>query len=359
MKTKKILAMLLSAMLAIGVLSGCGDINIIGVPEGNAPVENKPVESTPEEKDDAVVAEGAVKTGLSFVATTSSSKDASAEGDGVAQTDVTLVAVAVDDNGVITDCVIDQIKAVINFSAEGVVLNPEATFESKNVLGTDYGMSKASSIGKEWNEQAAAVADFAVGKTVEELKGVAVNESGMAADADLAASATMYIGNFISGIEDAANNAEHRGAKAGEKLALVSTTNASSSKDASDKDGVATAYTTVAVVTLDAQTVTSCYIDAAQAKVSFDAAGKITSDVNAEVLTKNALGADYGMGAISSIGKEWNEQAAAFSAYVTGKSLDEVTGIALTETTAPAEDDLRASVTISIGDFKALFENLK
>ncbi|MFR3921799.1 MAG: hypothetical protein ACLTYN_07290 [Dysosmobacter welbionis] len=44
------------------------------------------------------------------------------------------------------------------------------------------------------------------------------------------------------------------------------------------------------------------------------------------------------MGAVSSIGKEWNEQAA-FAAYVTGKTLDEVAGIAVDEATKPAEAD--------------------
>lgn len=83
----------------------------------------------------------------------------------------------------------------------------------------------------------------AKGKTVEELKGVAVDESGMAADADLAASATVYIGNFISGIEEAVNNAEHRGAAAGDVLALTSATDMAKSKDATaEEEGLAQAY---------------------------------------------------------------------------------------------------------------------
>ena len=65
------------------------------------------------------------------------------------------------------------------------------------------------------------------------------------------------------------------------------------------------------------------------------------------------------MGAVSSIGKEWNEQAAAFAAYVTGKTLDEVAGIAVDEATKPAEADLASSVTISIGGFQALLEKLR
>ena len=51
---------------------------------------------------------------------------------------------------------------------------------------------------------------------------------------------------------------------------------------------------------------------------------------------------------------EWYEQAAAFAAYVTGKTPAEVAGIALNEKAAPTDADLAASVTISIGDFQAL-----
>ena len=65
------------------------------------------------------------------------------------------------------------------------------------------------------------------------------------------------------------------------------------------------------------------------------------------------------MGAVSCIGKECNEQAAAFAAYVSGKTLDEVAGIAVDEATKPAEADLASSVTISIGGFQALLEKLR
>ena len=40
----------------------------------------------------------------------------------------------------------------------------------------------------------------------------------------------------------------------------------------------------------------------------------------------------------------------------TGKTVEEVKGIALTETTAPADADLAASVSIAIGDFMGLVE---
>ena len=52
---------------------------------------------------------------------------------------------------------------------------------------------------------------------------------------------------------------------------------------------------------------------------------------------------------------EWNEQAASFAKYITGMTADEVAGIAITETTKPADgSDLASSVTISIGGFQGL-----
>lgn len=51
---------------------------------------------------------------------------------------------------------------------------------------------------------------------------------------------------------------------------------------------------------------------------------------------------------------EWNEQAASFAAYITGKTADEVAGIAVDETTKPTDADLLTSVTIKIGDFQSL-----
>ena len=95
-----------------------------------------------------------------------------------------------------------------------------------------------------------------------------------------------------------------------------------------------------------------------QTQVSYDAAGQLLTDTAAPVLSKDQLGTDYGMGAISGIGREWNEQAAAFAAYATGKTVEEVAGIAVDEGTKPTDADLAASVTIAIGGFQALLEKL-
>ena len=243
------------------------------------------------------------------------------------------------------------------FRSGALTTDPATTFPSKNELGDGYGMRKASSIGKEWNEQLAALADYAKGKTVEELKTMAVGEDGKAGDVDLAASVTLYIGSFVDGIEAAVKNAAHMGASKGDKLGLSSETSMSKSKDASaEEEGLAQAYATIAAVTFHGDTVTSCCIDAVQANVNFDTAGHITTDLTAAPKTKNELGDDYGMRKASSIGKEWNEQAAGFCAYVTGKTVAEIKGLAVDEGGKAADADLAATVTVGIGEFQTLIE---
>ena len=295
-----------------------------------------------------------VKTGYSLSASVSA--ESAGETDGNATTDIALVAVAVDANGVIEACIIDAIQGKVSFGADGQLTSEPGTILSKNELGDAYGMKAASSIGKEWNEQVAAIAQYAVGKTVEELKNGAIDETGMIKDADLASSATLYAGGFIGAIEAAVNNADYHGAVAGDKLVLTSIATSGASKAAGEENGCAQVDANIAVLTMKEDVITSAIIDSVQSKVSFDAAGAVAGEVGGEVLSKNQLGENYGLKQFSPIGKEWNEQTAAFCEYVVGKTAAEVAGMALTETTAPAEADLASSVTIAVGDFMALIE---
>ena len=302
---------------------------------------------------------GSIRTGLYAVGSLSSSASAGEE-DGLIQTDVTIVAVTVDEADVITDCVIDSVQAKANFDGQGQILTDlSAPVPSKNELGADYGMGAISGIGKEWNEQAQALADYVVGKTADEVLGIAVDEATKPAEADLASSVTISIGGFQSAIAEAVDRAQPLGAQAGDELRLVTSNSMGPGNAPEGAAGMVETNVNIAAVTMNGDIITSCVIDAVQAQVSFDGQGQILTDLSAPVLSKNDRGADYGMGAISSIGREWNEQAAAFAAYVTGKTLDQVAGIAVDEATKPAEADLASSVTISIGGFQALLEKLR
>lgn len=351
---RKCFSLALVLTLAVALLPGCSGRPAVSQPSGE-PEQSVPSDPAGSQGNSG---EDAVKTGFSIYTSVANSRDASADGEGAAVADITLVAVTVDDAGVIDSCVIDQIKTQIAFNHAGrLTTDPAASFASKNELGEEYGMKQASSIGQEWYQQAQAMAGYAQGKTVEQLKGLAVTELGAPADADLSATVTISIADFVSGIETAVSQARHLGAHRGDRLTIAALAGSDGSQDASaGGEGLAQAQATAAAVTFEDETITSCVIDAVQARVNFSGEGVITTDLTSAQPSKNQLGDAYGMKAASSIGKEWYEQAAAFSAYVTGKTARQVSAIAVDERTSPADADLTASVTIAIGDFQALIE---
>ncbi len=333
--------------LVLGLLAGCaGDIVVIGgctCPTGGT--NNPPAPTHP-------VTEGSLKTGLAIVTDISKSKNAE-----VVEYDVTLVAVLVDENGVIRDCVIDSIGAKVNMDAAGAITSDiNASVQTKNELGDDYGMVAWGGAVAEWYKQADALAQFAVGRTVEELKNGAVSESGYAPEgSDLASCATIYLGGYVSAIEKAVENARHLGAQTGDELRLAAMPSLKSSVSATaEKAGTAQLDCDVTALTVKDGVITGCYIDSLQAKVSFGTDGVISTDLTAPVATKNELGDKYGMVAWGGAVAEWNTQAASFAAYVTGKTAAQVAGIAVNEGTKPTDADLSASVTIAIGGFQAL-----
>jgi len=355
---KKLFA-ILSLLLVLSVLAGCAGTPVVYYTNCTCPAdahtENVPAATVPAATQPAEVVEGAVKTGLAVIANLSDSVSAGEE-DGEAVYDITVAAVTVDDNGIIRSCIIDSMGPSVSFDATGAITSDTAAaVQTKNELGDAYGMKAYAGAKYEWYEQAAALAEYAVGKTVEELKSGAVNEAGKAADADLATVATIHLGGYVDAIEKAVNNAQHLGAQAGDALHLATINSLADSVAATaEKAGTAQLNVDVTALTMNGETITSCYIDSLQAKVSFGTDGVITTDVSVPAQTKNELGEAYGMKAYAGSAYEWNEQAASFAAYVTGKTAAEVAGIAVNEKTAPADADLAATVTISVGGFQTL-----
>ena len=353
----------LALVLVIAMLTGCAGTPVVYYSDCTCPTgahtEATPVETTPVETtapvETAPVAEGAVKTGLAIVASAGESKSAG-DADGEAKYDASVVAVTVDDNGVIQSCVIDSIGTSVLFDVNGAIVSDlTAEIPTKNELGDAYNMKLYGNAVAEWYEQAAALASFACGKTVEELRAGAVDETGHAVDADLATTATIYLGGYVDAIEAAVNNAKHLGAQAGDTLKIAAVSSLASSKSASaEADGLAQLDVDFTAITMNGEIITSCVIDSLQAKVAFDAAGAITSDLTAAMLTKTQLGDGYNMKLYGGAQFEWFEQAASFAAYVTGKTAAEVAGIAVDEGTKPTDVDLVASVTIAVGGFQAL-----
>ena len=124
---------------------------------------------------------------------------------------------------------------------------------------------------------------------------------------------------------------------------------------AEETDGQSQINTTVALVVFDAEDkVVSAEIDVAQQTAKFDLEGQPDGEV--DLRTKIEKQGDYGMLKASAIGKEYYEQIEALEAWMTGKTLSEVVGMPTFErdashTNVPDVEDLKASVTITVGDY--------
>lgn len=336
----KKLTLLLTLALCLSLLCGCAGTPVVYYSDCTCPTGAH----TPTEP----LSEGALKTGLAIVA----APDGLSNGESIGY-DVSIVAVTVDDAGIIHSCVIDSAGPKVTIDAAGTVTaDLTAPLQTKNELGDAYNMKLHGNARYEWYEQAAALAEYAVGKTVAQLRDGAVSQTGYAVDADLATRATIRLGGYVDAVEAAVANARPLGAQSGDELKLaVELSIGSSTSATADKAGLAQLDCDAVAVTVKDGRITSCSLDSLQAKVSFDAAGVITEP--APFRTKNQLGEAYGMKAHGKAKYEWNEQAANFAAYVTGKTAAEVANIAVVEG-KPADADLATSVTVKIGGFQAL-----
>ena len=342
---KKQIAFSLVLVLILSLLAGCAGTAVVYLNDCTCPTDGTtPTPTVPVNPP----AEGAVKTGLAIVANASKSADASC-----AEYDVTLVAVTVDDKGVIEQCIIDSIGTKVEFDNAGVITKVPESIATKNELGDSYGMVNFGGAKYEWYQQAAALADYAEGKTVAQLKNGTITNGYATEGSDLAASATIYLGGYVSAIEVAVNNAKHLGAMAGDELRLACTPSAKGTNATAEKSGNTELTVDTTALTVKEGVITSCYIDSLQAKVEFDTTGTIKSDISS-FKTKNELGDSYGMVNFGGAKHEWNVQAANFAAYVTGKTAAEVSGIAVDTGAKPTDADLSAGVTIAIGGFQAL-----
>ena len=153
-------------------------------------------------------------SGLGSV-TTMSGAGAEADKAGSVTINTTMCALELDDAGKITAVSFDIAQNKVGFDATGA-LTGELTGEhpTKKELGDGYGMKAASGIGKEWFEQAEALEDWGVGKTVEEVVTMPTYDKGdgrhtqVPDDVDLKTGCTIDMGSFLNALQEAADNAK-------------------------------------------------------------------------------------------------------------------------------------------------------
>ena len=362
---KKAIALVMAACLAFSLVA-CGgassstatSTSTASSTAASSEAASSEAASSEAASSEAAATEAGVKTGMAIVSNTTVA-DADADAAGNAQVDSTAAAVLVGEDGKIISCKLDVAQNKVPVNADGS-FDTTATFKSKQELKEDYNMKGASAIGKEWYEQANAFAEYVVGMTAEEVRAIEVGgDHNGPTDADIAASCTMNVTDFIEAIAQATENAQVLGASADDTLALGLSTNMDSSKLPADNEGegLVQTDTTYAAVTTDADgKITSSIWDCTQAKFDVTEAGEVTS--KGDIVSKQDLKEEYNMKGASGIGKEWYEQANAYAAWLVGKTAADVAAV---ETDAeghngPTDADIAASCTMNVLDFNAAVE---
>lgn len=279
-----------------------------------------------------------------------------------AQVDNTVAAVVLDKDNKIVACRIDVAQNKMDVT-DGQV-NPAQTFLTKYEKGDDYNMVTYSNATLEWYQQAANFEEYAIGKTADEIAGIATvtNDEGhqVPADETLYASVSIAITEFQDAIVKACNDEQGMTFKAGKdfKLGLAINTSADESVAATDEeDGSVKMYSEMAAVVVGADgKVIANLQDATQPQIAINNAGEITGTTFRG--TKRELKEDYNMVAYSNATLEWYEQAANFEQYANGKTADELAGV---ETRTNDEghqvfvdENLYASVSISVDGMTAV-----
>ena len=351
---KKILIIVLALMMALTVLVGCTNNNN---QPSVTPSATEMVSETQSATESATTETGAaVKTGLGMVVSVAKSTSAADGKDALAEADIVMAAVTLDADGKIVDVKIDMTQSKVNFDATGqLTTDIAAEVKTKVELGDEYGMASASGIGKEWYEQIAALEDWMVGKTIDEVKAMQLDAEGKTAEADLVSSVTIHVSDYIKAVDKAVANAKDFGATVtgATKTGLGTIVSLASSKSAAaDAEGLAQTDNIAIAITVDeAGVIVGAMIDTAQVKINVDAKGVVTTDLSAEQKTKVELGDAYGMASASSIGKDWYEQSAALAQWMIGKTIDQVAAIQMDAEGKTTEADLTSSVTIHVSDY--------
>lgn len=355
-----LLVLVLVASVAVGCTKSPGEETGTETPEVETPDE------TPED-DDAEVAEGEiVKLGLGQNISIGSSKDAEGDKPATGQANVTMAAVGFDAEGKVVSVTIDTVQSKVQVDEEGkIVSDINEEVKTKKVLKEEYGMVKASEIEKEWFEQMEAFEEWMIGKTADEIKNLPVkerdeNHKNVPDVEELTSSVTITVEGYIAAVVEAWENAID--IENGATVGLGSQTTVDSSKDAEDdKPAIVQANTTMTATAFDADgNVAGTIIDVVQVKIEVKD-GKIASDKSAEIKTKHELKEEYGMVKASEIGKEWYEQAEALQEWMVGKSVSEITGMAVTErdeshVAVPDVEELTSSVTITVESYQEVVE---
>jgi uncharacterized protein YggL (DUF469 family) len=135
-----------------------------------------------------------------------------AETAGRIRVNVTFAAVALDKDGKVVATMIDVAQNDGTFDVAGAIVKAEAA-ATKKEKGDAYGMKGSSAIGKEWDEQIAALETWMAGKTLAEVKALPLVDGDIKDGEDLKSSVTITVTDYLAAFEKAVGAAKDLAAK--------------------------------------------------------------------------------------------------------------------------------------------------
>lgn len=161
-------------------------------------------------KGAAFKSKGEFTLGVAAITAADESEAATADAEGVVKMYTEYGAAVVGTDGKVLAATTDATQPQIAINAAGEITG--ATFKgTKMELGADYGMVAYGNAVAEWDAQARAFADYTVGKTAADIRGIetTVNDSGhnVTVDETLLATCTMDISGMMAVIAQAVDYA--------------------------------------------------------------------------------------------------------------------------------------------------------
>lgn len=276
------------------------------------------------------------------------------EKEGRVQVTTVVATVLLDSDGKFVYVDIDSAQNQGTFDTLGAILVADPA-KTKTEKGAEYGMGASSTIGKEWFEQMAALETYMIGKTLEEVLATPTAEKDASHPAvptgeDLMTSVTISIEGYLAAVEKAVANAVEVENVASVGSASVSTV-AGRAATAEKEGRIQTNVMFVGAAFDKDGKVIAASLDTAQNQGTFDTLGAILVADSAK--TKNEKGAEYGMAASSTIGKDWFEQAQGLTNYWKGKTADEIAAMELDADNKSTNADVLTTTTVSIDTYMA------
>lgn len=226
----------------------------------------------------------------------------------------TVAAVVLDKDGRIVSCELDELDFMVTLSGGAPQSvsdlttkgeKEDAYIPTKEDIGADEGLTTP------WHEQVDAFCDYAEGKMVGELTGLATTD-GKSTEIE---GCDLVVTDFIQAVSHAAATAKTHAMAAGDDLELAIT---AIPGDSTTNDKVQYTIEMAAVALDDKDAITGCMTDTLDAKLTIQ--NGVFTTVSGPVESKRDAGDAYGMKEASGIKREWYEQADAFDTYVRGKT---------------------------------------